>query len=181
MVEQVLAVRAEEYLQQVGAPPFIGLPKEEIERLHASVEVLVLDRATATLDATYLPIRTYSAIHYNYSWLTFVRGPKSLGIGDVVRAEAEAPAFLDRALEAIARREVERAVELQAPCEWRLAGLIRDGQLGLVYVGRLRQRAVAARNPARDRLQFCGNGELLFDRASFEPWSQLLIDNLQAF
>lgn len=90
MVEQVLAVRAEAYVQQVGARPFIGLPKEEIDRLHGSIEVLVLDRAAAMLDATYLPIQTYSAIHYNYSWLTFVREPKSLGIGDVVRTEGEA-------------------------------------------------------------------------------------------
>lgn len=182
MSEQVLAVRAEEYTEQVGARPFIGLPEEELERLHATVEVLVLDRAQATHDPAYLPLRTFTAIHYNYSWLTFVRSPKSLGIGAWIEAASgDPPAFLDHAFESVARREIENAVVLQAPCEWRLAGLIHDGQLGLVYVARLRQRAVEARDPARDRLRFYGNGELSFDRAAFDAWSQLLIDNLHAF
>ena len=41
----VLAVRAQEYLDYVGREPFIGLPREEIERLHDAMPVLALERA----------------------------------------------------------------------------------------------------------------------------------------
>ena len=96
-------------------------------------------------------------------------------------ADGEPPLFLDASLQLSARREMERAEVLSAPVEWRLAGLINDGQrLGLVYIAKLRQRWSPEQNRSAVDVQCRNNGELRTTRAQFEPWSQLLIDNLSS-
>jgi hypothetical protein len=179
MGARVLAVRAEDYVREVGEQPFIALPGEEIERLYGTLEVLRLENA----DPAYLPLATFTAIHYNYSWLTVLREQRSLGIGAAIQPEREAPPlpFLDHAFEQFARREVGSAIVLDDSWQWRMAGLINDGrQLSLVYIVRLRQRELEPRALDRASIRFSGNGELHFARAEFEPWSQLLIENLHA-
>lgn len=161
-----LAVRAEEYVQHVSPAPFIGLPREELERLYGAIPVLALDQ----LDPTCVPLTAYAVIHYNYSWLT---GERSLGQGVALTATGQPPVFLDEALHRLARQQLEAAGLPNAPCEWRCAGLLHDEtQLALVYVVRLRQRPDAATS---------GNTELRFARARFDAFSQLLIDHLHAF
>jgi hypothetical protein len=174
MSEKILVVRAEEYVQQVGSRAFVGLPREEAERLHGCVEVLAIDRGRAAAEPSFLPLLTFTAIHYNYSWLTFEAGPRSLGIRAPLYADGEAPSFLDDALQASAQRAVESAIALGEPCQWRLAGLIQQDALGLVYVARLPRRIEST-------LRSSGHGELSMEREQFEPWSRLLIDNLHAF
>ena len=179
MSEQVLAVRADEYLERVGSQRFVALPREEIERLYGSVELHVLGRDALDATADYLPLVTYTAAHYNYTWLTYERAQRSLGVSGLVLADGDPPLFLDESLQSSARREMERAEALSAPVDWRLAGLINDGQrLGLVYIAKLRQRWSPEQNRSAVRVQCCNNGELLTMRRQFEPWSQLLIDNM---
>jgi hypothetical protein len=177
--EQVLAVRAEEYLERVGVRRFAALPREEIERLYGSVELHVLGRDALTRTSGYLPLVTYTASHYNYTWLTYQRAQRSLGVSGFVLADGEPPLFLDDSLQLSARREMERAEALSAPAEWRLAGLINDEQrLGLVYIAKLRQRWSPEQHRSAVHVRCCNNGELLAERRQFESWSQLLIDNL---
>jgi hypothetical protein len=172
-------VRVDEYLEQVGPRRFAALPREEIERLHGSLELHVLERDAPGQSAGYLPLVTYTAAHYNYTWLTYQRAQRSLGVSGFVLADGEPPLFLDESLQLSARRDMERAEVSSAPADWRLAGLINDGhQLGLVSIARLRQRWSPEQNRSAVRVQCCNNGELLTERHEFEPWSQLLIDNL---
>jgi hypothetical protein len=177
--EPVLAVRADEFLARVGSQRFAALPREEIERLYGSVELHALGRDVLDQTPDYLPLVTYAAAHYNYTWLTYQRAQRSLGVSGLVLADSDPPLFLDESLQSSARREMERAEALSAPVDWRLAGLINDGQrLGLVYIARLRQRWSPEQNRSAVRVQCCNNGELLMNRRQFEPWSQLLIDNM---
>jgi hypothetical protein len=178
--EQVLAVRAEEYVKHVGVRRFAALPREEIERLYGSVELHALERDALNRTPGYLPLVTYTASHYNYTWLTYQHAQqRSLGVSGFVLADGEPPLFLDASLQVSARREMERAEALSAPAEWRLAGLINDDQrLGLVYIAKLRQRWSPAQHRSAGHVQCCNNGELLAERRQFESWSQLLIDNL---
>ena len=179
MTERILAVRADEYLEHVGSKRFVALPREEIERLHGSVELHVLGRDALNQSSGYLPLVTYTAAHYNYTWLTYQRAQRSLGVSGYVLAGSEPPLFLDESLQSSAHREMERAEALSAPAEWRLAGLINDDQrLGLVYIAKLRQHWSPEHNRSAVRVQCCNSGELLMQRRQFEPWSQLLIDNL---
>jgi hypothetical protein len=177
----IVAVRAGEYLQRVGSQRFVALPREEIERLYGSVELHVPGRDALDESSGYLPLVTYTAAHYNYTWLTYQRAQRSLAVSGFVLADGEPPLFLDESLLWSARREMERARALSAPVEWRLAGLINDGQqLGLVYIAKLRQRWSPEQNRSAVRVQCCNNGELRMERRQFEPWSQLLIDNVSS-
>lgn len=181
MTENVCAVRADEYMQRLGTRPFIGLPREEIERLHATLDVLTIDRDAAANDAAYLTLSVYTAIHYNYSWLVHQLERPSLGIREPIDAGGEPPPFLDQAFERFARRAVQDVVTVSDACQWRLAGLVHDQELALVYVVRLPQRTIQLREGGGVSLRFCGNGELITERSAFDPRSQLLIDNLHAF
>jgi hypothetical protein len=171
----VLAVRTEHYVQQVSPLPFIGLPREEIERLHGAVEVLALDR----VDTNHLPLSAYAAVHYNYAWLTGLDGPNTLGKRVPLYATGEPPLFLDDALHALARNELEAAgMPSAVPCDWRCAGLLHhDGVLALVYIVRLRQRWAESTDK---NLRVVSNGELQTERKSFDAFGQLLIRNLPA-
>jgi hypothetical protein len=44
----------------------------------------------------------------------------------------------------------------------------------------IRPAELATRAPGPGEARFCGHGSLLQDRADFDAWSQLLIDNLPA-
>lgn len=167
-----LAIRAEDYVQQVSPEPFIGLPREELERLHGAIPVLALPEP----DPACLPLTAYAAIHYNYNWLTGLDGPGTLGKSVKLHAQGDPPAFLDQALHALARPQLQAAGLPHTPSEWRCAGLLRDAhQLALIYIIRLHQRHEApASTPVR------GNTELQFQRASFNAFSQHLIDHLHA-
>lgn len=173
--QAVLAVRAQDYVQHVTPRPFIGLPREELERLHGAIEVVVHDGT----DARFLPLSAYAVIHYNYVWLTGLDGPGSLGKRVPLHANAEPPLFLDDALHAHAREELEDAGLPSAPSDWRCAGLIHHAsQLALVYIVRLRQRWTE--DPATPHLRVVSNGELQTERASYDALAQHLIDNLPA-
>jgi hypothetical protein len=176
----VLVVRAQEYLDYVGSEPFIGLPREEIERLHDAIPVLALARADVD-EHSHLPLAAYAALHHNYAWITGLDGPGTLGKRVDLRADGPTPTFLDDALHALARHQLQGAGLPSSPCEWRLAGLLNHArQLSLVYVVRLHQRWGSADN-GESQLQIRGNSGLRFARAHYDAPSQLIIDHLHAF
>jgi len=182
MAEQVLVVRADEARRQLGLQRFLGLPEEEIQRLYASIEVHVMAREAAARDSSSLQLVTYTVIHFNHVWLTCLRGPRrSLGIRAHLQADHQSHLFLDDHPKLAARRDAEQAVPHQA-CDLRLAGLIQEeagGDLGLVYVAKLRQ-AVSLGELTVPEARLCGHGDLQRERDQFETWSQILIDNLHA-
>jgi hypothetical protein len=176
MPAPILAVCAQEYLDNVGREPFIGLPREEIERLHGVISVHCLDRAQ--LDSSHLALTAYAAFHHNYAWVIGLDGPSTLGKQVELTAESPTPEFLGDALHALARRALERSDIPRWPCEWRLAGLMNQrGQLSLVYVVRLHQRFA----PSSSQLHVRGNNELRLSRDAYDAPSQLIIDHLHAF
>jgi hypothetical protein len=179
MSQRLLAVRASEYLEQVGHHRYVGLPREEIERLHGSVELhaLTADELNRA-GSSYLTLMTFTAVHYNYTWLTYERSERSLGVSAPISNDGETPLFLDASLELAARRALEDASVVSSPLDWRLAGLIHEGNLGLVYIARLRQHWSPDQNRSSGRVVCCNNGELQTERHRFDRWSQLLIANV---
>lgn len=161
--------------------PFVALPREEIERLHAAIEVYEADRKPAEGE---LRLVAYAAVHFNYSWLTYQRaGARALGMEIELGRGGRVPLFLDDEVQA----DVERAltawvaprVAAAGKIDLRLGGLlIAPDRLGLLYLARLRQPGVAG--SGLEGLRFCGNGDLRQERARFDAWSQVLIDNLGA-
>ncbi len=179
MTQRFLAVRTAEFLEQVGDQRYVGLPREEIERLHASVEFHALTADDLNReDSPYLALMTFTAVHYNYTWITHERAERTLGVSAPVSIDGEIPLFLDESLELSARSALEDARVVSAPVDWRLAGLIQDGKLGLVYIARLRQHWSADQNRSAGRVLSCNNGELQTQRRQFDTWSRVLIDNL---
>ena len=118
----------------------------------------------------YLALAAYSVVHYNYAWRTGLGGPGTLGKLVPLLAAGGPPLFLDDAMHAVARNALDGGLP-GAPADWRCAGLIQhDGQLALVYVVRLRERAE----------ELVSSGELLTERLGFDPLGQVLIANLAA-
>ena len=197
MGDKVLVVRSNELARQLARRRFTALPEEELLRHHAAVEVLALERDLAEGDPTYRRLVACTMIHHNYSWLTHAHrkgveaesspGPRSLIISEPMRAGDRVPLFLDDALAIAATRSVEAAVATPDGYDLRLAGLIDDDShglghthLGLVYVARLKRPGVAPHERALADIVFCGTGDLRAERDRFEPWSQILIDHLDA-
>lgn len=153
-----LAVRHDDLAAKVGTRTFIALPREEVERWYASIEVVD--------ESDHVPLVTFTVVHHNYRWLTF---GDSLGILDVP-AMREPPLLFDEQLEAVARRSVERTLP-GAQFEVRPAGLMAGADLALLYVAKL-TRAPHGRETT-------GNGDLL-QRTDLDPRSRLVVANLSA-
>jgi predicted NUDIX family phosphoesterase len=193
MGENLLVVRADEVREQLGFEGFLGLPAEEIERLHGCVAVQAMAGVLAERDPAYQTLVTFTAIHFNYAWLTHPRAAlpgsaahRSLGLLGNVMADDGDHLFLDDYPKLAVQRELNE-LGIREPFELRLAGLLADDgagaarrRLGLVYVARLASRDGAKHAAEAAGLRFCGPGELLQERDGFEPWSQVLIDNLHA-
>ena len=197
MGEKVLVVRSDELPGPLVGQRFKALPEEEILHHHGSVEVLALDRNLAAGDRSYRQLVACTTLHHNYRWLTHAHPSlegtsssaqqRSLIVSDVIRMGDRTPLFLDDLLAVAAARTVDRAVLIAGGYDLRLAGLIDgDGDefgrapLGLVYVAKLKQPGASARDSGISGISFCGNGDLRITRDRFEPWSQILIDHLEA-
>src|SRR5690606_11167328 len=154
-----------------------------VERLYASVEILALERRQGEGDPTYRQLVTYTAVHYNYAWLTVERGSlgegseRGLGIGGPIPAAESPPLFLAPELGVAASQRVQQALVIPDRVDLRLVGVLNGGPrepLALVYVARLRQAGAQRRDPPLGEMRICGNGDLLAERAHFDPWSRLL-------
>ncbi|MFH1811134.1 MAG: hypothetical protein ABIJ09_20505 [Pseudomonadota bacterium] len=193
----ILAVRTDELNRQIPPQPFRALPREEIDRLHASVEVHAVPSQQVQEDSAWIVLASFTLLHFNYSWFTCAREPgavdvlqqgeRSLGLAGFLEAADDPPLFLDAAMSGATRAVVEARVVIPPRMELRLAGLLRSpaghpapGRLALVHVVRLRQPGIEACTGALRGILFAGNTELQQSRTQFDPWSQVLIDHLQA-
>jgi hypothetical protein len=179
----VMAVRSTEFQTLVRGVPFLALPREEIDRLHAAIEVLAVDDETLRHGAEFFALHSYIAVHHNYSWLTFRRrdNQRTLLLSTALSADGPAPLFLGNELVVSARREVEERLGLNGGCEVRLAGILQETEgrqspprVGLLSIARLAGR------PTRYGDECCGNLELRYARSQFDPRSQVVIDHLEA-
>jgi predicted NUDIX family phosphoesterase len=198
MSEIVLAVHTAELRKILGSRPFIALPQEEIDRLHASIEVFTIDHNQTEKDSSITQLVAFTAIHYNYSWLTcsypgfnHKRGLAkacSVGFTGHIRPDDGNGLFLDDSLKAAASRILADNFGIMVGYTVRLAGLLFDDStgfgrihLGLVYVVKLRQAGIDGDNRKGDfEISFCGMGELQQNCDRFENWSRILIGNLNA-
>lgn len=183
MMSTMLAVRRIEFQSLVRQVPFLALPREEIARLHAAIEVLVVNEVTLRDRAEWLALRSYIVTHHNYSWLTFPGpdGLRTLLLSVELATDPPAPLFLGDELVESACSQVERTLGLQGGCEVRLAGLLQCAgsapdvtTIGLVHVGRLAARGTF------DGADCYGNFDLRQARGQFDHLSQVVIDHLPA-
>jgi predicted NUDIX family phosphoesterase len=197
MRDTVLAVRRRDLASRVRIAHFLALPSQEVHRLYAAVEVVVVERGTVERDPEYQALVTYTAVHHNHSWLTYARvaGPcanprvpqRSLGVPGDITAEDGTHIFLDDWFAVAALDSARQAVVVGDTSDVRLAGLIADPSnadtcqpLGLVYVARLREPKAVERPGRSESVRFCGPGELRGQRELFDGWSRILIDHLDA-
>lgn len=178
-----MAVRRTEFRALVRGVPFVALPREEIERLYAAVEVLPVDDATLRHESEFLALHSHVAVHHNYSWLTFRRDHhRTLLLSTVLSPEGSAPLFLGEQFVALARHQVDERLGLGGSFEVRLAGILQEtadgpaspSQVGLLSIARLTER------PGRCGAECFGNGELRLARSEFDASSQVVIDHLDA-
>lgn len=178
-----MAVRKSEFRPLVRQVPFVALPREEIERLYAALEVLAVDEATLRHESEFLPLHSHVAVHHNYWWLTFRHDhERTLLLSTVLSPDGSAPLFLGEQFVALARRQVGERLGIGCSFEVRLAGILQEPaggpssppQVGLLSIARLTER------PRKHGAECCGNGELRLARSGFDPSSQVVIDHLAA-
>lgn len=183
MIPTVLAVRRAEFQSLVRHVPFLALPREEIDRLHAAIEVLAVDEHALRGTTEWLALHSYVAVHHNYSWLTFRHqdAQRALLLSADLAAEAPVPLFLDDELVASAQRQVEKALGLNRGCEVRLAGILQttDGEPPITSIGLVNVARLAARGTFEGADNY-GNFELRRARSQFDRRSQVIIDHLDA-
>jgi predicted NUDIX family phosphoesterase len=195
MSEPVLTVHTADLNALFGSRPFIALPQEEIDRLHASIEVSVTEHELAEQDPSITQLMAFVAIHHNYSWLTCCSSDspeqeahaRSVGFAGHLHPEGNNGLFLDESLNASAREVIDKCLAVPMGYDIRLAGLLCDGSTrfgrmhcGLVYVARLRQPGVEDLRKGESQIRFCGTEELRQERNRFEAWSRMVIDHLIA-
>lgn len=170
-----LAVHPDELVEVIADDDFMALPKEEIARHFATIEVVPRADGLVELEA-------YVVAHHNYSWLTYAAGSgrRCLGISAPLTADLADDLFLDESWCAVAARAVDQSLALPTKPEVRLAGLINGDPLGVVFVARLGQREARSRDGTLPDLVFRGIGDLLHDRAHLDARSRLLVDHLEA-
>lgn len=189
MNEKILTVRENDLKSIIGVRPFIALPREEIDRHYASVEVHPVEHGVAEKDASILPLVAIIAVHYNYSWLIFTSKNNdtfSLGLTGNIIFDGHNDIFLDERIKPAVMQIVNENITAQSGYDLRCAGLLRDapapsGQrgLGIVFIARLHQQGVIARYSDLD-IRFLGTGELQQNRQQFDSWSRVAIDHITA-
>jgi hypothetical protein len=177
----------------IGFRPFVALPQEEIDRLHASIEIEEMDYDQAVANPEKLILSLFIVVHFNYSWLTYqdTFSPKlnyrSMGFTDFVLPQNHNGLFLDESFSIEADRILKNNLSIQSGYTLRLSGLIYGestsfgkSHLGIVYVSRLRQSdSVCFKNNALKRDYFT-TGELCQYKDQFDSWSKILIEHVVA-
>lgn len=181
-----MAVRRSEFQTLVRGVPFVALPREEIDRLYATIEVLPVNEEMLQDDSELIALHSDVAIHHNYSWLTFRRDrERTLLLSAALPADGPAPLFLGEPFVAAARRQVEERPGLDVGCDVRIAGILQDTpnttslrRIGLLSIARLTEKPRG--HGAEWRAEWCGNAELRQTRSEFDASSQVVIDHLAA-
>lgn len=195
MSEKIFTIKADDLKSHPEFHSFLGLPKEEIERYHATVDVHLLDREQVENDPAYKKLICCVAIHFNYNWLTCRRtnGPfglnagLSMGLYGSVESGNQVNLFLDESYQSSVHKLLEREIQISGKYHVRLAGILNDDSedfgrkhFGLVYVAKLSQPGVEGCGKGIADISFSGTGELQMNKDLYDPWSRMLIDNIAA-
>jgi hypothetical protein len=167
----VMAVRRDEFHAVVRRVPFLALPREEIDRLHAGIEVVAIDDETMRRSSEFFALQSDIAVHHNYSWLTFRRpnNERTLLISTPLAANGPPPLFLGEELIVSVQRQIEERLALNGGYDVRLAGILQEveGQESPPRVGLLSIARLAGRL-SRDGAEYFGNMELRTARSQFD-------------
>ncbi|HEX3018791.1 MAG TPA: hypothetical protein VHP36_00750 [Chitinispirillaceae bacterium] len=197
MSESVLAVNTVELRKLLNLRPFIALPQEEIDRLYAGIEIYSIDHERAETDPSITQLTIFTVVHYNYSWLTFIKcmpditnrstSIRSAGLTGHVHSVGNNYLFLDDSLKKEVCRIIDDSILTNAGYHTRLAGLLFDNSdqygrshLGLVYVARLSRTGVEIKNDGIEKIELYGTGQLQEFRNQFDCWSRIVIDHIVA-
>ena len=189
----ILVINADDFISITRARPFVALPQEEIDRLHASTELFTLPEDQAKHDPSVMQLTVLPIVHFNYSWVTLTpettsaEKTRSLGIPACIPSEHESILFLDDELTEEAERTIRNRIRFDAGYTLRLAGILYDDSTAqssshpaLVYVVRLHQaESIALANDGYS-LSWCGTGELLLNRQAFDSASKIIIEHITA-
>jgi predicted NUDIX family phosphoesterase len=198
MTEMVQTVKIIDLVRLIGHRPFVALPREEIDRLYAGVEVITVAHDQAEADPSAAQLVAFAVVHHNYTWLTLpsngldlaasTTALRSVGVAGHIRPEGNNGLFLDDSLKAEAHRVVKIAGIGAEEYTLRLAGLLFDDStdvgrrhLCLVYIARLRQAFTNSGADGIKDISLFGTGVLQEIRDRFDSWSRILIDHLVAF
>jgi len=178
-----LALRTADLEATLSFERFAGLPREEVERLEGSIELLALDEA-AVRAGQQLPIFLLVAMHHNYRWLVHTRPLRSLHVtAPLLAGAAPQLGFLDAGMAQAACDLVDGLVPARRDYDLRCAGLVRGPEaagLAVLYLARLNRRVEDCLAPGLAQIALAGNGDLLLERAEFNATSRVLIDHLAA-
>jgi predicted NUDIX family phosphoesterase len=160
-----------------------------------------MPRSQAEKDPSYKQLIPYVIMACDGRYLTYVRGRRagesrlvglrSIGIGGHINPSDDLPLFSAGFYEtylAAVEREVAEEVSVQARHTDRIVALLNDDSnevgsvhLGIVHYWRLDSPGVVRREQMITQMVFMDAGELRKLRESMETWSQLCLDNLEAF
>lgn len=193
MKSDILVVDAAEFRNITGSRPFIALPQEEIDRLHASTELFTLPPEHTGHNSPVLQLMVLPIIHFNYSWATLQPinssdgNNLSLGISDTIHSEHESILFLDEDINKEAEMIVRNRIHFNSGFTFRLAGILYDESTdfgrshpAFVYVVRLHQPKSIMVTDDRFTLSWCGTGELQQRKDQYDIQSQIIIDHITA-
>lgn len=186
MTTATLMVRASELYDRVGRRPFVALPREEIERFHAAVDLHGLRADALSADPDLLQVGTLTAIHRNHQWRAVPAAAGGLSLATYGSCDPidHSGVFLAEDLGLAARRSLDPVLPAEA-YELRLAALLVHALiepevrwLRLVYVARLRRPFRDSCRAGVEEGAQLGHGDLLERRGELDPASRALLDNL---
>ena len=132
MSGKIAAIKVDDLKRHPEFHGFLGLPREEIERYHATVDVHLLDCEQVENDTSYKKLICCVAVHFNYRWLTYrlTNGPfglnaeGSIGLYGSVRSGHQAQLFLDESHQSSVHDLMKREIRIPGKYHLRLAGNI---------------------------------------------------------
>ena len=199
MGENILVVRTAELREHFDFQGFLQLSEQRVQEFYDSVDVQGMDRDLAETDPTFKQLVAYSVVREGDQFLTYLRGKdlgearlhgnRSIGIGGhIERKDHQFNLFLDDHLKAAAIREIDEEIIISDEYDLELTGLLNDDSndvgsvhLGLVYLVSLDGQEVNKRERGIAQMKFDSIEELKSRKEQFETWSQILIDNIEAF
>jgi predicted NUDIX family phosphoesterase len=199
MGENILVVRSAELREHFDFQGFLQLSGQRVQEFYDSVDVRGMERDLAETDPTFKQLVAYSVVRRGDQFLTYLRGKdlgearlhgnRSIGIGGhIERKDHQFNLFLDDHLKAAAIREIDEEIIISDEYDLVLTGLLNDDSndvgsvhLGLVYLVSLEGQEVNKRERGIAQMKFDTMDELRSRREQFETWSQILIDNIEAF
>lgn len=170
-------------------------PERYLEKFLSRENNFFMPRSKAEEDPSFKQLIPYAVFVHEGRVLHYVRGGTSgekrlvakgsIGIGGHINDSDESLfAFDGHAYHEAVRREISEELEIAAPWEERIIGLINDDStevgrvhLGVVHRVELSSADIRAGEKAIAKLQFLALDALRARRESLETWSQILVDS----